>query len=98
MTEEEAQNFAINTYNDNIKYLEQNNPQLFEKITLLDTAIDLGELKANYDLHFINGYFDIINLSTNQLFYGKNSTELSKELLNNNINTLAKENSFKSIL
>ncbi|RXJ66625.1 hypothetical protein CRV08_12410 [Halarcobacter ebronensis] len=88
MTEEEAQNFAINTYNENIKYLQNSYPKLFQKLSLFNSGLELGQIKAQFDLHFINGYFDIINVNTSQLFYGNNSFELSQKLVSNIDNTL----------
>lgn len=96
MTPEEAQNFAVTTYNENIQYLQKNHPQLFEKISLFDAAIEIKQIQPQYDLHFIDGYFDIINLATNQLVYGKDSFELSTELVNNKVNTIPSKDSFKT--
>lgn len=95
MTEQEAQDYAINTYNANIQYIEKAHPELFQNLSLFNTALDLEELKPQFDLNFTNGYFDIKNLSTNQLLYGSNSFEISKSLIQN-LNTNPLDKSFKA--
>ena len=95
MTEEEAQNYAIVTFNDNTQYLEKEHPELFQKLSLFNTALEIGELKAQFDLHFIDGYFDIINLSNNQLLYGQDSFEVSKAFTSI-VNTDISTSSFKA--
>lgn len=95
MTEQEAQNYAINTYNSNIQYIQNNHPELFQKLSLYNTAIDLQEVKVNFDLQFKDGYFDIVNLSNNQLLYGNNSLDTSKTLIEG-ANTNIENSSFKA--
>lgn len=95
MTEQEAQNYAISTYNSNIQYIQNNHPELFQKVSLFNTAIDLQEIKVNFDLQFKDGYFDIINLSNNQLLYGGNSLEISKKLIIESDSDVGKQ-SFKA--
>ncbi|RXJ93831.1 hypothetical protein CRV00_09175 [Malaciobacter molluscorum] len=63
-----------NIYLKNISYLKQNHPKVFEKVDLLSKKIENNEYKENYTLEYKEeGYFDILNLQTNEFVYGINS-------------------------
>lgn len=72
-----------NIYLKNISYLKQNQPKIFEKIDLLSKKIEEKEYIEKYSLEYNEeGYFDILNLETNEFLYGRNSyieADLRKE-------------------
>lgn len=75
-----------NIYLKNISYLKQNHPKVFEKIDFLSKKIEKNEYKEKYSLEYNEeGYFDILNLETNEFLYGRNSyieADLRKERFN----------------
>lgn len=83
MSLEEIQKKAIDTYNENMNYLKQNHLNLHKKLELFNIGIDIQQIKLNFDLHYENNYFDIINLNNNQFLYNQNSYDLSEEIINN---------------
>lgn len=94
MTIEEVQNKAIHTYNQNIEYLRLNHPELHKNVELFNTAIDLQQIKTNFDLEFINGYFDIKSTQNSQFLYNQNSDQISQKLAEN-VNFDMNSNTFK---
>lgn len=63
-----------NNFNDNISYLQTCQPELFSKLSALDSAIELGHYKEKYELTYENNYFDVLEKETNNYLYGKDST------------------------
>lgn len=96
MSLENIQEKAIQTYNNNLKYLQKNHPKTFEKIELFNQAIDQNLIEATYDLKYENSYFEAINLKTNQNFYNQNSEEISAILVEEQVSFDTKKNSFKA--
>lgn len=65
---------ALRTFDKNLRFLEQNNKGLFEEITLLNLLIDEGTYGERYALEYKEeGYFDIVELATNECLYKENS-------------------------
>jgi len=60
-------------FNDNIKYFEKNHPQVFDKLSSLDTAIANGHYKDKYELVYENDGFDVLEISTAKYLYNKES-------------------------
>lgn len=83
MSLEAIQKKAVDTYNENMDYLKLNYINLHKRIELFSIGIDIQQIKLNFDLHYENNYFDIINLNNNQFLYKQNSYDLSKEIINN---------------
>jgi len=70
---------ALNTFSKNLKFLEKYNERLFNEITLLNLLIDEGTYKERYALEYKEeGYFDILELATNEFLYKENSFEHAK--------------------
>lgn len=73
---------ALNTFKENLKYFEENHKSIFEKITLLNHIIDEGTYKEHYALEYKEeGYFDILELETNEFLYKGNSIEAAKRMV-----------------
>mgnify|MGYP006287131031 CR=1 FL=1 len=73
---EEFNNTLLNLYINNLNYLKDNHKNIFEKVNELSEKINNGEYQENYSLEYKSeGYFDILNIETNEYIYGFNSYE-----------------------
>lgn len=77
--EEEIEEFnttLINLYLKNLNFLKENHSKVFEKVNKLSNDINNGKYIEKYSLEYKpEGYFDVLNLETNELIYGFNSYE-----------------------
>ena len=71
---------ALKNYQDNMSYFQKKHPTLYNKLLALETILGDGSYKQNYDLQYNDGYFDVIELSTNTPLYNTNSQKFSQEL------------------
>lgn len=60
-------------FKDNIEYIEQYHPELFDKLSALDTAIANGDYKDKYELMYENDGFDVLEKATSNYLYAKES-------------------------
>lgn len=60
-------------FNDNISYIEASQPELFTKLSALESAIELGHYQEKYELLYEESYFDVFEKSTGNYLYGKDS-------------------------
>lgn len=67
----------LSVYINNLKYLENNHPKVFQKIDNFSKKLEKGEIKENYFLDCIkeNGYFDIYDIHKEEFLYGFNTFE-----------------------
>lgn len=77
---ESIENLAIETYKNNIEYLSKQHPELMEKLALFNESLENGSYSAQYDLEYINGYFDVRQLKTSHYLYTQNSEHISKQM------------------
>jgi len=77
---ESVENIAIQTYQNNMNYFSRQHPSLYKLITSFSEMLETGVHPQEYDLEYINGYFDIINLATTKYIYNENSEEFSQSL------------------
>lgn len=96
MTEQEIQNFVVSTYNENIDYLKKSHPTLYENLSLFNMAIELNQIKNTFDLEYKDNYFDLVNLNTKEFFYNNNSLEISKNIVDSQVDFNPRNNSFKA--
>lgn len=81
MNLEEIQNIAVETYLNNINYLEKTNPVLHRKLLVLDEGINSELIIEKEQLELKdNEYFDIYNVENDSWFYGTNSSKYSEEI------------------
>lgn len=74
---------ALFTFQTNMKYFEEQHKTIFEKITLLNQVIDEGIYTENYALEYKEeGYFDILELSSNEFLYKDNSIAHATRMVN----------------
>jgi hypothetical protein len=77
---------VINTYHDNISYLQEHQIQLYKKILDFEAALDNGHYKERYELEYKDeGYFDVKEIETGKYFYNSNSNiyaQKAKDIVN----------------
>jgi hypothetical protein len=69
-------------FNDNISYIQKEQPKLFEKLSALDNAIENAHYQEKYELVYENGGFDVYEKSTKKFLYAKNSSTHAKTSVN----------------
>ncbi|MCX6074644.1 MAG: DUF115 domain-containing protein [Campylobacterales bacterium] len=70
---------VLHTFNENLNYFEEHHKALYDKINLLNLLIDEGEYTERYALEYKEeGYFDILELSSNEYLYKENSLDHAK--------------------
>ncbi|MDD3342347.1 MAG: DUF115 domain-containing protein [Sulfurospirillaceae bacterium] len=80
----DIEKLALQTFQENLKYFEENHKPIYEKLTLLNQLIDDGTYKEHYALEYKEeGYFDVLEISSNEWLYGENSIEYSKRIVEN---------------
>lgn len=70
---------AINMFQNNLTYLKERHPQVHRKLEVLQNAIQSGQYRENYSLEYIDGYFDVMALSSGTLLYGSSSLKHASE-------------------
>ena len=73
---------AYSLYQTNLNYFKNTFPELYEKLNLLDVAIQLGQYKENLALEYNNNYFDLRDEQSKEWLYGENSLDYSNHLVN----------------
>lgn len=64
---------AIQTFQANYKYFAAHHPELYQKIEILQQAIEQNQYRENYTLEYVDGYFDVKALGNGQFLYGSDS-------------------------
>lgn len=96
MTVEEVERQSIENYNLNMQYLKKHQIKLYDKLELYGAGLNNQMIKNKYDLEFKDGYFDILNLLTNEYLYKQNSIDYTQKFINSQFNFNSKESSFKT--
>lgn len=78
-----VENKAIDTYQKNLEYFSSSHKELFNKLTQFNLDIENGLYHERYALDYIDGYFDVKQLSTGHYLYVENSLDISKKLTDN---------------
>ena len=92
---QDVQEKAIKNYQENMAFFQEKNPPLYNKLLALDTILNEGSYKQNYDLEYKDGYFDVIELNSGAYLYNQNSEKFSQELTDQ-ITHKKDEHTFKS--
>ncbi len=80
---EDIQTKAINTFQENLLFLQQTDIRLFRKIESLNIAIERNYYKENYVLEYKeDGYFDVYDTNNNLWLYGQNSLKYAQDVAN----------------
>ena len=67
------------TYLKNLEFLEKDHYDVWYKLHLLDLATEDGRYKEKYALEYVDGYFDVMELSSHNYLYASNSLDVSKQ-------------------
>ncbi|MBU0720418.1 DUF115 domain-containing protein [bacterium] len=74
---------AMRNYENNLKFLSNNNPSLFKKIQLFDLGQENEDLQARYDLEYKENYFDVKDIASNNYLYNMDSIKYSQQVAQN---------------
>lgn len=77
---QDIENLAIETYQKNLEYLSNKHPNITQMLTVLDMAINNGDYTPEYELEYLDGYFDVKTILTGKYLYSENSATISQEL------------------
>jgi len=67
---EDFNNTLLTLYFNNLDYLKEEHPKIFEKVNSLSTEINNGEYKEKYSLEYKKeGYFDILDVEKDEFVY-----------------------------
>lgn len=73
---------ALEIFQKNLKYFEENHKNIFDKINLLNLLIEEGDYAEHYVLEYKEeGYFDILELSSNEFLYKGDSIQASVRMV-----------------
>lgn len=95
MEENEIQQEVVNNYIKNMEYFEKNHNDVYKKIKLYESAIELSQIKEQYTLEYKDYGFDLLDNLSNSYLYGKNHEQSTSTILNS-INSNPNEDSFKT--
>ena len=80
---QDIQTIALTTFQENLSYLCQEHPVLYNKILALNTLLEEGKYPQKYDLEYKEDYFDVKELSSGNYLYNENSIQHAKKLTKN---------------
>ncbi|RXJ86232.1 6-hydroxymethylpterin diphosphokinase MptE-like protein [Arcobacter sp. CECT 8985] len=72
---DELTQLLFNLYKKNLNFLENNHPDIYEKVQKLSNDLDNKKIEERYSLEYIEdgGYFDVLDHTKNKFIYGFNS-------------------------
>ena len=76
---QEIQAKAMQTFQNNLIYFSKTHSKVYDKLDILNQAIENGSYKERYALEYKNGYFDVLDTVTNQWLYGSDSVKKAKD-------------------
>lgn len=79
---EDIQTQVVKTFAKNMEFLSTYDGNLYQKIAILQQAIETGQYRQNYALEYVDGYFDVKNLQDGSWLYGTNSNEFAQKKAN----------------
>lgn len=86
----------LDLYRKNMHFLKSNEPDVYKKILILETAIEEGLYDSKYDLEYLDSsYYDVSFKSSGSYLYGCNSIKKSREICTE-IDLDAKSSIFKT--
>ncbi len=72
---------VLQTFQNNLIFLSEKYPEVYKKVDLLNQAIENGSYKEKYALEYKDdGYFDVLDTTSNKWFYNNSSIEKAKEI------------------
>jgi hypothetical protein len=86
---------AIETFQNNLFFFQETQPELYKKIDALNLAIEKGYYEEQYSLEYKDDYFDVLDIQNKTYLYGSNSNVYAKSAVNS-VNYFKKENLFET--
>jgi hypothetical protein len=86
---------AIETYKNNLVYFNKYQPHIYAKMAAFDSAIEQNYYKNRYDLILKDGYFDVLEFSSDNCLYSANSKEYA-DVAAKTINFTQSSNAFET--
>ncbi len=74
------EDMVISNYQINMEYFKTNHLPLYNKLKALETILDEGKYPQKYELEYLDGYFDVVELQSNNRLYAQNSQFYSDKL------------------
>ena len=75
---------VIDIYQNNLLYFKENFEDIYNNITLFNTALETGQIKEKFSLEYKDDlYFDILDLTTNKYLYGSDSNIVTNKIVDN---------------
>lgn len=72
---------ALETYQNNLSYFQDDHPEIYKRLITFQAAIEKGLYKEQYTLEYLSeGYFEVIETSTNKRLYEENSIDYGEKL------------------
>jgi len=96
MHEQSIEEKAIQTYQNNLLFLQKTQVQIYEKVTALENAIEHGHYQEKYELQYKEeGYFDVLEKETQQWLYSTDSNKYA-DIAAKSINYEKRDNLFET--
>lgn len=75
---QDIQTKALQTYEQNLNYFAQADPEIFKKVQVFD--MPSSAITPKYELEYKNDYFDVVELSSNLFLYNQDSNKYAKHV------------------
>jgi len=77
---QDIEELVVENYRQSMEYFQKEHPELHGKLQALEVLIGEGRYPVKYDLEYVDGYFDVVLLATNERLYNTNSDVHSQRL------------------
>jgi len=89
------QETIVDNFTQNIEYIREKHPALFEKLSAFDNAVAYGHYEEMYELKYELKQFDVYNKATNTMLY-ENASDKHTNILTQSVNLNKNENVFEA--
>lgn len=89
------QQIIVDNFTNNIEYIKEKHPTLFDKLSAFDSAVEHGHYNETYELRYECNQFDVYNKTTKTMLY-QNKSDQHTALVTQSVNFSKKENVFES--
>lgn len=81
MSEKNLNDMILSTYNSNLIYLKEHHLKTYEKIKLLETALENQMYTQQYELEYKDSYFDVYQHVNGSFLYNQDSNKYSRNII-----------------
>jgi len=89
------QQTIVDNFTNNIEYIKEQHPSLFDKLSAFDNAVEHGHYNETFELRYELDKFDVYNKTTKKMLY-KNESDKHTNIVTQSVNFSKKENVFES--